>query len=223
MQTVENNRLSHCEFWDEFCRDFHEHASHLDTLNMWTSSALFKLHSQLLLYNEYQHSLKMISTETIKNHNLVIPLFTDDIFRVNLIAITPECSLPLHNHPGSSGAMMVISGNVRGIVCEQVDPVTTKKQMRSMLKVVENKIFIPNETSCFTKKQNNIHSIKALTNRAVALVFHTPPFSTNQQSYFFSATPLQKTGTHVVTQRIQAYAFQKLRQSKLDHLRELAK
>ena len=205
--------LANCSFWEQFHDDFEMHASHIDKLSKWVNHAMLTLYSQLLNKSKYQHALERAKTEVIKNHNLVIPLFHNELLRANLISIDPGRSLPLHDHPGSSGSMMIISGDVRVVVCEQEKLITSSSLNTCMLTIVENKIFSTGETSCFTQDQHNIHSIEAVTDRVVIMVIHTSPFAANQQTYFFTATPQQKVGSQVLAQCVRAQAFQKIRQN----------
>ena len=204
--------LSDSNFWEQFHYDFQLHTGHIDDLSDWTQTAMLALHSQLLLNNEYQRALVRAENEIIINHNLVIPLFENNMIRANLIAIKQERCLPMHDHPNSSGAMMVISGSVHATVCEQEIP-ANGNQPSNILTIVTNKHFSTNETSCFTQDRFNIHGIKALTNRAVLMVIHTPPFTADQQTFFFTANPQQEVGSQVLVQRVRAHAVQKIRQN----------
>ena len=201
--------LANNGFWEQFHHDFEVHTSHIDDLSEWTQMAMFVLHLQLLNYSEYQRVLIKAKNKIIKNNNLVIPIFKNDLLRVNVLAIKAENNLPLHDHPGSSGSMLVISGKVRATVCEQNKLTDITNQSRCMLSVVENKMFSTGETSCFTQDQQNIHSFEAVTDRAVVMAIHTPPFTAEQQSFFFTAPPLQKVGSQVPAQRVRVQAFQK--------------
>jgi hypothetical protein len=227
MQTAHNilrhdfDMLANCE-WEQFHANFEKHTGHIDDLNEWTQPAMLTLHSLLLLRSEYQYALERAMNEKITNHNLVIPLFNNGLLRANLVSITPEQSLPLHDHPGSSGAVLVISGEIRATACERV-ATPNNNQLRVMLTTVEKKIFTKNKTSCFTKEQQNIHSFEALTERAVLMVIHTPPFEAIQQSYFFMANPQQKIGSQMLAQRVRAHALQKFNNSKMSALKATVK
>ena len=219
MQTVANHQqdnfkiLANCSFWEQFHSDFEKHASHIDVLSAWVQPAMLTLYSQIYNKSKYQHAIERAKNQIIKNNNLVIPLFNEDFLRVNLISIKAGSSLPLHDHPGSSGSMMVISGDARIIVCEQEKLSINKNQSRCKLSIVENKIITTGETSCFTQEQHNIHSVEAVTDRVVIMVIHTSPFAANQQTYFFTANPRQKVGSQVLAQCIRVQAFQKFHQN----------
>lgn len=222
IQKSEFKTLVNSGFWEQFHYDFEMHASHIEKLSEWVKLAMLTLYARIINNSKHQHALERVQSQIIKNHNLVIPLFNKDFLRVNLIAIKPEHNLPLHDHPGSSGSMMVISGDVRTIVCKQEKLSVNTKQSSCMLTVVENKIFPTGEISCFTRDQHNIHSIEAVTDRAVIMVVHTSPFALDQQTYFFTATPRQKIGSQVQAQRVRVQAIQKFIQNKHD-LREYSK
>jgi hypothetical protein len=206
--------LNDSDFWMQLHDDFQIHSNHIDELNGWTRTAMFVLHSKLLLNNGYQRALVRAENEIIINHNLVTSLFENDFLRVNLISIKKERALPMHDHPGSSGAMMVISGKVHAIAFEE-EKSADNTQSSNILTITDSKIASVNETGCFTEDQYNIHSIKALTNRAVLMVIHTPPFAANQQTFFFTANPLQKVGSQILVQPVRAQASEKFRKNNI--------
>ena len=214
-QQTELKMFANPGLWEQFHYDFVTHAYHIDVLRKWVQPAMLALYSQLLNKSKYQHALERAKTQFIKNHNLVTPLFNDDFLRVNLISIKSGSSLPLHDHPGSSGSMMVISGEARIIVCEQEKLSINTNQSRCTLSIIENKIITTGETSCFTQEQHNIHSVEAMTDRVVIMVIHTSPFAVNQQTYFFTAIPRQNVGSQVQAQCVRVQAFQKFNQNNL--------
>lgn len=161
-------------------------------------------------YSDFsQHALERANTGIIKNNNLVIPLFENTLMRVNLLALEPGKDLPLHDHPGSAGAMMVISGGISAMACEQTEKMDNTNYSRTLLTVTGRNILSAGETGCFTQKQHNIHSFNALTERAVLIVVHTPPFAAIQQSFFFTVPPLQKVGSQILVQRVRAQVAEK--------------
>lgn len=191
IQTAQDNfeMRADDELFENFYYEFQNHSSDIQELGQWTQSAMFALHLQLFFSTEYKHALERAENETIKTNNLVIPLFDNNLMRVNLLAIEPERNLPLHDHPGSAGSMMVISGSVQATICEYTTSVDGTNQPTNLLTIVENTIISAGKTSCFTKDQHNIHSFKAIDGRTIVMVVHTPPFAANKQSFFFTAAP----------------------------------
>lgn len=226
VQNIQRDELkthANSAFWGQFHDDFQMHASHIKQLSEWAQLAMLTLYSQMLNNSKYQHAIERAKIDMIKDNNLVISLFENSSLHVNLVSLKFGSDLPLHDHPGSAGSMMVISGDVRVIVCEESIPVSKTNQSRTLLTVTENKIFSTGETSCFTLNKHNIHSFEALTDRAVLMVVHTPPFAVTQQSYFFTAAPLQKVSSQVLAQRVRVQANRNLNQNKHHYLRDVAK
>ena len=195
--------------WEEFHHNFLRHGSSFAKLEDWTKTSLFELHSRLLSNDKYLNYLETLSTDEMTNHNLVSPIFKSKTLSVNLIAIEPGFDLPLHDHPNTSGAMMVISGNVHCLACEHVEAANNSHQSKALLKIAGNKHFQSNESNCFTPSKNNIHSFEALTERAILMVIHTPPTQDGHQSYFFAHTSKQNVGSEFLAQRIPAQPAKK--------------
>lgn len=200
-------------FWEHFYDDFQAHANGICELNEWTQSTMIILHLQLLLNKSYQKALKSANNKVIDKKYLITSIFNSHFLNVKLITITPEHSLPLHDHPGTSGSMMVISGQVHAVVCEQ-DSLQNNRQACSMLKIVANTTLSHCDSCCFTQSQHNIHRLKALTESAVILIAHVNPFAINKQSYFFSNSLPQKLHSHIKVQRVRNRAFQNLRHNQ---------
>ena len=198
--------FSNC-FWDQLYTGFQARDIDINELDKWTHSAMFVLHLRLLFNKNYVEALKKAKNKIINKQHLISSVFKSDFLHVKLISMTPERSLPLHDHPGTSGSMMVISGRVHAIACEQEAP-RNGNQTRCLLKVVKNTTLYTGDSCCFTETQQNIHSFKALTERAVIIIAHVNPFATNQQSYFFPASPQQKLNTQIMTQRVRAQTLQ---------------
>lgn len=195
------------DFWEQLFNDFQAHGSDINKLGKWAQSAMFVLHLRLLFNHNYVQALKKAENKIINKQHLVSSIFKSDFLNVKLISMTPERSLPLHDHPGTSGSMMVLSGRVHAIACDQ-DNLEDKTQAHSQLKIVADKTLSTGDSSCFTKTHHNIHSFKALTERAVIIIVHVNPFAVAQQSYFFPASPQQKSNSHILTQRVRAQTLQ---------------
>lgn len=194
------------EIWEKFYYEFDTNSSDIESLHEWAKTAMLSQFSQVFDDSKHQHMLEKARVDEINNYNLVIPIYKDVDISAKLIALKPGNNLPLHDHPGSAGAMMVVSGDVRVVACEKKNDLNHSS---CALTFVENKLLSTGETSCFTKEQHNIHSLKTVSERAVLLLIHTSPFSINEQTYFFTASPLQDIGSDVIAQCVRVQAFQK--------------
>ena len=105
--------------------------------------------------------------------------------------------------------MMVISGDISSTACEQTETMDNTNYSQTLLTVTDRNVLSTGETRCFTQKLHNIHSFHALTKRAVLIVVHTLPFAAIQQSFFFTASPLQKIGSKMLVQRVHTQVAEK--------------
>lgn len=209
-----NNRLqksSNCSFWEQFYFDFLNHVSDFNKLSEWTHSAMSSLHLQLLFNKQYVQALKNAENKIISHQRLITSIFKSDFIQVKLISINPDQSLPLHDHPGTSGSMIVISGKVNAISCEQEQ--RSNQLSRNKLKIMGDVILSSGGSSCFTESQHNIHSFKSLTERSVMMNVHINPFPRTQQSFFFPVSLHQNLDTHLMVQRVQAQSIENFHQN----------
>lgn len=205
------------EFWTKFHSSILEYFDNIENLKLWSNFAMPVLHRRLASNSVYQDALKRAKNEPFESYNLSIPLIDDGVTRLNLIAIEAGGGLPLHDHPDSAGLALVISGDVDITLCEYSTTSDSSSNSSSVLTVVENKIFSPGETSCFTQEQCNIHGMDAVSERCVLLVIHASAFETNLQSFFFPSSPQKKAGSQVLTQRVRAQAIHNFRRNKAQH------
>lgn len=211
MKISENIQQNSSEFnfWKNFYNDFQAHADDIKKLEKWSQPAMLILHLELILNQKYVSAFTKARCFDADAQPLIAPIFKSDFIEVKLNRITTTRSLPLHDHPGASGSMLVISGRVQTVSCEQ-EKTDLNRQTRSQLKIVANSILSIGDSSCFTKKHNNIHSITALTDTAIIFTVHVNPFPNTRQSYFFPLSPQQKPNTYIITQRVRAKTLQKI-------------
>jgi hypothetical protein len=128
-------------------------------------------------------------------------LFENPACQVNLVAVYRRQGLPLHDHTGSSGLSMILEGRVRIGYARRMgmDPATGLTHVR----VAGVQECAAQQTSWFDQ-QHNLHSIEAISARAVLLVLHLPPVNRASQAFYF---PLEQTpwsaGQCIQTKRIR--------------------
>lgn len=103
--------------------------------------------------------------------------------QITLVAVYQGHAMPLHDHPGSRGLALVLSGRaqIRYADVVQLDQASgiTEIVMTDSQECTEQKV------SSFDTEHNNLHSIEAMTPCVQLLVVHTPPIKREEQAFYF--------------------------------------
>ena len=193
--------------WKNFASQLWENARQPATLAKWATTSLPALHKQLSSNPKYLDMLSIARSEPLQRYSDSGLLFENRLMKVSLVTLEKGRGLPLHDHPGASGMMLVIDGSVSVCHCN-VKP-RQPGQILS-LSVVHKNTLNPGETSWFTETERNVHSVDAISERAVLLVVHTPAFVAQQQSYYFPINISTYESTTLHVQRIDAQTLDRI-------------
>ena len=184
-----------------FAKQLHERATNSTELAKWAKTSLPALHQHLSGDPQYLDNLNIAKNEPLQRYSDSGLLFENRTMKASLVALDKGRGLPLHDHPGASGLMLVIDGSISVCHCN-IKP-RQPGQLLS-LNVLQTNTLNEGETSWFTKTERNVHSVEATSQRAVLLVVHTPPFAVQQQSYYFPINISTYECTTLHVQRIGA-------------------
>ena len=110
-------------------------------------------------------------------------LHEDMTSQITLVAVYHGQAMPLHDHPGSRGLSLVLSGSahIRYADIAEVD------QASGIVQIVmaDSQECSEKGVSSFDTDHNNLHSIEAMTPYAQVLVVHTPPIKREEQAFYF--------------------------------------
>lgn len=198
-------------FLTQFFYNITDHSDNYRDFVRWSRFSMPVLQQRLASWSVYQSALSQAKFETFDDYSLSLPFFDSHDIRLNLIAIEPGRALPLHDHPESAGITMVIKGQVQIVQCEAELKAEHSINSKSILTVVENKIYSAAQTSCHTSHQRNIHSMEALHERSVVLVVQPAPNDLQQKSYFFPVNTPITIGNKLICQRLRAETLENFR------------
>lgn len=125
-------------------------------------------------------------------------LIADRMIQVDILTLLPERPIPLHDHPGSAGVLLVLSGSIS---IDQYDMIPSRRDCRTKtlveLRRVSCKDLALGGVSLFARDRGNIHSMRAITERSVVLDIVAPPYRRQERSWFFrlSVDPASERGT----------------------------
>lgn len=107
-----------------------------------------------------------------------------------ILNIDSEQLVQLHDHPGSTGVLRIISGETE---VWQFDEVTSSigsdGKKIAKLKRLTKRLLKPGDIAVLTPDKGNIHALRAVSNRCRMLDFFIPPYQRSQRSWY---EPLEK-------------------------------
>ena len=135
------------------------------------SPAAHQLYNCIAGAPDFRQQLSLCpDTNSKKSLNWSKLLFADEHIKVGLQAVYQGNPIPLHDHPGSAGIVLVLSGAVNfqyaNIVGNPINPGPVELQIAR----IRNRL--PGQVCWFHAEDRNIHRVEAKTDRAIMLVAH---------------------------------------------------
>lgn len=118
------------------------------------------------------------------------PVYEDDLGKAGLFSIYRSAEVPLHDHPGTHGVLMVVEGEL------EVERFTLKEQYRQTnesgmveLDRYDYQTLKPFDITWFGPEEGNLHRMQAISEQCVLLQVHLPKSDSDRSWYFpiFSA------------------------------------
>lgn len=129
-------------------------------------------------------------------------LFSDENINAGLLAVYRDKPVPFHDHPGTLGVMLVLSGAVKIRYANPVDKQNAFGPVE--LEITRVRERLPGEVCWFFANDRNIHQLEATTADAVMLVAHLPHIDIERQSFYFPVGEYEPVeGGKLLAQRIR--------------------
>jgi hypothetical protein len=97
-----------------------------------------------------------------------------------ILNIDKQQNVQLHDHPGATGLLRIISGEAE---VWQYDKVRTSNNTAE-LKQVSRRILRAGDTAVVTPQYGNIHGLRSVSSECRMLDFFIPPYQTQQRTWF---------------------------------------
>ena len=94
----------------------------------------------------------------------------------------------LHDHPGATGMLRIISGEAEVWHYDRID--TSKDGLTAELKLTSRRLLKPGDTAFLTPEKGNIHALRSVTAECRMLDFFIPPYEQSLRTWF---EPLDKS------------------------------
>lgn len=183
--------LGGMKLWENLVEHVHT-AQYSARKNDWEASirvgrTLLFLHHYLMLSKDYQASIEqMISSSSSDDYWSGNTLYEDELGRLSLIRLYLGTPVPLHDHPGCEGAMMVISG------AAEIQRYTIQSQTEegSWGEIVEldvnpERFLEQYDTTLFGKVRSNIQGLNSRTPDTIILKVQSPSELKNEQNWYY--------------------------------------
>lgn len=127
-------------------------------------------------------------------------LMEDETCRLSLVGIHRFAPIPVHDHPGTAGALLAVHGRVqvRSYSIEEF----VRKPSLVRLRCLSEEVLATGSVATVDRGANNLHGLQAMHLNSVCLAIHTPPPTGNQRAWYFPTNPLAIHNQHATWNRI---------------------
>jgi hypothetical protein len=126
-----------------------------------------------------------VSYETGNRYWLWQRLIKQQNINGGILNINSEQLVQLHDHPGATGLLRIISGEVEvWQFDESAEPGTVASQELSELARLSHKVLRAGDMAVLTPDKGNIHALRSISKECRMLDFFIPPYVVSQRSWY---------------------------------------
>ncbi|MGW8248771.1 MAG: hypothetical protein ACWGOV_11770 [Acidiferrobacterales bacterium] len=135
------------------------------------SPAAHQLYNWIAGGSDFRQQLSLCpDTNSSESSNWSKVLYADEHTKIGLQAVYQGIPIPLHDHPGSAGIVLVLSGAVNFQYANIIGSRTSPGPIELKIARIRNRL--PGQVCWFHAEDRNIHRVEAKTDRAIILVAH---------------------------------------------------
>ena len=107
-----------------------------------------------------------------------------------MLTINHDQLVPLHDHPGATGMLRIVSGECEVWQFNEVRTIANRNEQVTEvnatveLQLVDHRRAKPGDMALLTPAQGNIHALRAVTATCNMLDFFIPPYKTGQRCWY---------------------------------------
>ncbi len=102
-----------------------------------------------------------------------------------ILNIDNQQLVQLHDHPGATGMMRIISGEAEVWQFDKtLSRIGPEGIMTTELRRVSHRVLKPGDTAVLTPTAGNIHALRSVTDQCSMLDFFIPPYQTSNRSWY---------------------------------------
>jgi len=119
--------------------------------------------------------------------------------KVGVLTVFRNCDIPLHDHPGSTGLLIVLRGRVRIESYQMAIDADLHGTQPLELEQTGDVELAEGQSNHFGPSENNIHSLQAIDDDCVLFDVLFCPYQPALRSYYLPVTEKSATGSLYVT------------------------
>jgi hypothetical protein len=101
-----------------------------------------------------------------------------------ILNIGQDQDVPLHDHPGATGMVRILSGEVEVWQFDRASMTTEPADNRIVLERVTHRIMQPGDTAMLSPDGGNIHALRACSKTCSMLDYFIPPYVRSERTWF---------------------------------------
>ena len=149
-----------------------------------TEHNVLLLHEVISLTANFQLALRKAEQSVANDrHWYCQRLIDNEQVQANLLTIYQGQPLPLHDHPGSNGMQLVISGKAHVRRYNLAQNVKSDHADVALIKIADRLLGM-GEVDVFTSDRGNIHGMRAMSSRCIVLDITMPPSQHENASWY---------------------------------------
>lgn len=127
-------------------------------------------------------------------------LMEDEQCRLSLVGIHRFAPIPVHDHPGTAGVLLIVHGRVQ-VRSYRVEGFVRKPSL-VRLQCLSEETLAAGSVATIDCSAKNLHGLQTMNLNSVCLALHTPPLMEDQRAWYFPTHPLAIHNQHTTWNRI---------------------
>lgn len=172
--------------WDEFLKNMHELANMFAQGKIAQNEMEQKGFDLIAMLDVDSASFEEAVGQAYESGNLFWlwqRLIKSEHLDGGILNIDKSHIIPLHDHPGATGMVRVISGETEVWQFEKVGDINSPTD-NAELKLLFHGILGPSDMAKVTPKHGNIHALRSVSDECAMLDFFIPPFDRRELLFF---------------------------------------
>ena len=162
-----------------------------------------------ILSTEYKSAVKA-SYETGNRYWLWQRMIKEKNINGGILNIDSEQLVQLHDHPGATGLLRVLRGEVEVWQFDKIEEKQIPKGDNiAKLARVSHKVLRAGDTAVLTPTKGNIHALRAISKQCSMLDFFIPPYKRSERSWYEPLTNNWFNNENISCRKISQHAYTK--------------
>lgn len=124
---------------------------------------------------------------------------------VGILTVYADQDIPLHDHPGSTGLLVILRGKVRIRSYNQVHNQESPSSPMVELQSTSDEILKPGQYWHFGTTENNVHTLQAIDGDCRIFDILFSPYQLQQRSFFMPIDPDHADAGNIMVRRLTRF------------------